>query len=78
MPCIQNQNQSVRLLVPDKVYICKGLISKSLYTVQLIFTDMYIQISQPRTSKQSHEKKETLKVKSYTKLQIKQYISLLK
>lgn len=77
VPCVQNQNQSVHLLVPDEVYICKGLISKSS-PVQLIFTDMYIQISQPQISSVLAKKKPTLKVKSYKKVQIKQYISLLK
>lgn len=43
VPCVENQNQSVHLLVPSKGYICQGLISNS--AVQLIFTDMYIQIS---------------------------------
>lgn len=51
VPCVQNQNQSVHLLVPDKVCTGKGggLISKSFFfPVQLILTDMYIQISQPQ------------------------------
>lgn len=44
VPCVENQ--SVHLLVPSKGSICQGLISNS--AVQLIFTDMYIQIS-PQT-----------------------------
>lgn len=43
VPCVENQNQSVHPSVPSKGCICQGLISNS--AVQLIFTDMYIQIS---------------------------------
>lgn len=50
VPCIQNQNQSVHLLVPNKVYICKGLISKSFSCAINIHRYMYIQISQPQMS----------------------------
>lgn len=43
VPCVENQNQSVHPSVPSKGSICQGLISNS--AVQLIFTNMYIQIS---------------------------------
>lgn len=81
VPCVQNQNQSVHLLVPDKVCTGKGgLISKSFFffPVQLILTDMYIQISQPQILSIFAKKEPNFKSKKLQKLQIKQYISLFK
>lgn len=65
VPCVENQNQSVRPLVPSKGSICRGLISNS--AVQLIFTDMYIQISLQtpdiRTKKKSNIKSKKIQKK---------------
>lgn len=49
VPCIQNQNPSVRVSAGN-VYL-QGVDIKVFFSpVQLIFTDMYIQISQPQIS----------------------------